>query len=145
MVDLAQGSLLPNDLAMSSDVDEFPAGAELVAADAPRTYTSRPRRPKRASTAASRAPEGSTDPVLASLLRLEVLVATLTRVALQPVLEKELKDPAAQVIYEATGEKTAREIASTAGVGLGTVSRTWARWAGLGLVVKDGTGYRRAF
>jgi len=87
----------------------------------------------------------SGDPVLASLVRLEGLVAILARVALKPVLESELKERASLVIYEMTGESTVKEISAAAGVSVGTVSNTWTRWARLGLVVKSGTGYRRSF
>lgn len=67
----------------------------------------------------------------------------IARVALRPVLEEQLKDPVGRTVYEGTGEKTVREIATAAGVSISTVSQRWQRWEELGLVVKDGPRYRR--
>jgi hypothetical protein len=146
MPDLVQGSFLPDNSAVSVGADlPMPEGATVVSSEISPEEAPRSRRPRRAGRSTPASPDGPVDPVLGSLFRLEGLVATLVRVALRPVLEEELKEPSAQAIYEATGEKTAREIASAVGVGVATVSRTWTRWAALGLVVKDGTGYRRAF
>lgn len=89
--------------------------------------------------------EGDEGALIAAVGRIENLLMILVRRAVQPVLEEELKDSTARAIYEATGEKTAREIAQATGVGVATVSRTWARWESLGLVVKEGSRYRRPF
>lgn len=83
------------------------------------------------------------EPQLATLLRIEALLTLLAKRSIQPLLEQELIDPTARKIYEATGNKTVREIAEETGVGIGTVSRTWSRWEGLGIVTKEGTRYRR--
>jgi DNA-binding transcriptional regulator YhcF (GntR family) len=77
------------------------------------------------------------------LLRIEALLTLLAKRSIQPLLEQELSEPIARKIYEATGDKTVREIAEETGVGIGTVSRTWARWETLGIVTKEGTRYRR--
>lgn len=89
--------------------------------------------------------ESADGALIAALGRIESLLMILVRRAVQSALEEELKDPTMRAIYEATGEKTAREIAQAAGVGVATVSRTWSRWESLGLVVKEGARYRRPF
>jgi hypothetical protein len=146
MLDVVQASLLPDNSTASVGADPSLTGeAAAVSSEISPEEAPRARRPRRSGRSTPTSPDGPVDPVLASLFRLEGLVSTLVRVALRPVLTEELKEPSAQVIYEGTGEKTAREIAIAAGVGVATVSRTWTRWAALGLIVKDGTGYRRAF
>jgi DNA-binding transcriptional regulator YhcF (GntR family) len=76
-------------------------------------------------------------------LRIETLLTLLAKRSIRPLLEQELSEPIARKIYEATGDKTVREIAEETGVGIATVSRTWARWETLGIVTKEGTRYRR--
>ena len=92
-------------------------------------------------------PRRTTEPegILPVLSRIEALLRVLVRHEIQPVIEEELKDPTLKGIYEATGEKSVREMSQQVGVGVATVSRTWARWEALGLVAKDGTRYRRLF
>jgi hypothetical protein len=124
-----------------------PSGEAVPADAASRLAAPRPR-PRRTSSQAARGTSGlvsTEDPVVTSLLRIEGLLRTLVRISMRSVMDEELKEPAARAIYEATGDHTAREIAAAAGIGVGTVSRTWSRWETMGLVVKDGTRYRRAF
>lgn len=102
----------------------------------------------RQAGAAAAAGTGAGPPVavlVEAVRRIEDLLTILVRRAVRPALEEELKDSTARAIYEATGEKTAREIAQATRVSVATVSRTWTRWEALGLVVKDGTRYRRLF
>ena len=123
----------------------------LIVADAdetaPPTPSAAPKRRRRSApaNATGTATEGQEPGLLATLERIENLLMILVRRAVQPALQEELKDSTARAIYEATGEKTARDIAQTTGVGVATVSRTWARWESLGLIVKEGSRYRRPF
>lgn len=97
----------------------------------------------RRRTSPARAAGRDVDPQLAAILRIEALLTLLAKRSIQPLLVQELKDPIARKIYEATGDKTVREIAEEIGVGLGTISRMWSRWEVLGMLTKEGTRYRR--
>lgn len=80
----------------------------------------------------------------ACLQRIESLLKLLVKLQLKPILETELADEQSRKVYEMTGENTAPEIANATALGLGTVSGKWTRWEQPGLVVKDGSRYRKS-
>jgi DNA-directed RNA polymerase specialized sigma24 family protein len=83
---------------------------------------------------------------------LDVLVSTLAELreqtlwlrflgmeALGPKLETALVTSKQRAVFELSdGERSVREIADLAAVGVGTVSRLWSEWAQLGIVVESG-------
>ncbi len=82
--------------------------------------------------------------ILASLQRIESLLALLVKLGQAPLLIAELKDDKLRRLYEMTGEQTREQIARATDLSTGTVSGTWARWEQLGLLVKDGSRYRKS-
>lgn len=106
----------------------------------------RSTRQKRSATPNAQEKSLSTsEQLVASLSRIEELLGILVRQSVRPALAQEFEDPISKAIYLATGDYTAREIAQKVGVGIATVSRAWARFEGLGLVMKEGSRYRRIF
>ncbi|TKJ35706.1 MAG: hypothetical protein CEE38_13935 [Planctomycetes bacterium B3_Pla] len=77
------------------------------------------------------------------LQRIEVLLTVLVKNQLSDVINKELGDSKKKKIYELTGKYSASEIGKKVGTSAMTVSRLWQGWENLGLLVKDGKGYRR--
>lgn len=83
---------------------------------------------------------------------LDVLVSTLGELreqtkwlrflglqALAPTLDAVLVTSKQRAVFDlSNGERSVREIATMAGVGVGTVSRLWSEWAQHGLVVESG-------
>ncbi len=82
--------------------------------------------------------------IVASLRRIEYFLALLVKLEQAPVLVAELKDDRLRRLYDMTGEQTREQIASAIDLSAGTVSGTWARWEQLGLLVKDGSRYRKS-
>jgi|SRR5689334_10462510 len=80
---------------------------------------------------------------LVELKKISLLLSTLVKCQLAPVLEAELHDKTRRTIYEMTGTKTVKEIAAEINMAVGTVSQAWSRWEQLGLVFKDGKSYRK--
>jgi Fic family protein len=79
----------------------------------------------------------------ATLRRIEELLATVVKAGLAPVLESELADKGQRFLYEHVGKLTGQELAKKSGLSTSTVSRTLQKWEQLGLLVKEGKGYRR--
>ena len=74
---------------------------------------------------------------------IEMYLKSLLALTMAPVLEEELSDDTAKAIYELVGVNTGQEIADKVGVSNATVSRALSRWAGMGILVKDGSHYTR--
>jgi CRP-like cAMP-binding protein len=129
----------------SADIEQAESEQPRTAQVVSRRGARRPPARRSVVSGAEATLEGDERSLIAAVTRIESLLMILVRRAVQPALEEELRDTTARAIYDATGEKTAREIAQATGVGVATVSRTWARWEALGLVVKEGTRYRRPF
>lgn len=83
--------------------------------------------------------------ILDCLQRLERLLAILVRAQLGPVLERELTDKRMVDLWRLTGNATQRDVKRRLNMSANTISATWQRWERLGLLVKDGKEYRRAF
>jgi predicted transcriptional regulator len=78
-----------------------------------------------------------------SLQNMERYLRILVSIQLKPALDEVLSDKKNKKIYELTGAKTASEIAKKTTVSEATISRLYAKWEILGLVTKDGVGYKK--
>lgn len=83
--------------------------------------------------------------ILDCLRRLERSLAILVRTQLGPVLERELTDKRMADLWELTGNATQRDVKKRLNMSANTISATWQRWERLGLLVRDGKEYRKAF
>lgn len=83
--------------------------------------------------------------LLDCLQRIERSVSILVRAELGPVLEKELSDKRMADLWKLTGKATQRDVKKRLNMSANTISATWQRWERLGLLVRDGKEYRRAF
>jgi DNA-binding MarR family transcriptional regulator len=83
------------------------------------------------------------DPVVDRLERIEMWLNVLVRIQLAPILDRETSDPRSAQLYELTGEVPAKEIAKKLKCSMTTVSDSWKRWERLGLLVKEGSRYRK--
>lgn len=80
---------------------------------------------------------------LRCLLRIEALLTALVRSAAAEALKEVSSDRKLARLLELTGKATVREASRKTGLSLGTISRTWQEWESRGLIVKEGTKYRR--
>jgi uncharacterized FlaG/YvyC family protein len=131
----------------SLDSSSFRVDPPAISSEEPPEEVAEERTPRRqTSKIKSRdEPLDNEEKLLRAVQRIESMLEVFLRQSLRPVLDKEFEDATARAIYEATGDKTVREIAQEVGVGIATVSRTWSRFEGLGLVIKDGSRYKRIF
>jgi hypothetical protein len=83
--------------------------------------------------------------ILASVQRIERYLEILTKQSIRAVMAEELSAPGSEALYLATGEKTITEIAEDIKWSPASISRAWTRWHRLGIVSKDGRGYRKTF
>ncbi len=81
---------------------------------------------------------------LATLQRIEELVAVIARVLISEKLQEILKDPQQRTIWEGAGRIPSKELAKKARVSLTTISGLWKKWEQAGLLIKEGKQYRRA-
>lgn len=84
----------------------------------------------------------ATDPQLA---RIEEWLRKIAKILMGPLLEAELSDERARKLYELTGKATADTLAKKLRCSKSTIFYHWKRWERLGLVVKQGRGYRKLF
>jgi hypothetical protein len=82
-------------------------------------------------------------PQLECLLRIEALLAALVRANFKETLAAISADRKLSRLFELTGRATVREASRKTGLGLGTISRAWQEWERLGLIIKDGTKYKK--
>jgi hypothetical protein len=85
------------------------------------------------------------DEILNSLSRIELSLSILVRAQLGPILQRELADKRMAELWNLTGSATQRQVKTRLNMSANTISATWQRWERLGLLVKDGKEYRRAF
>jgi hypothetical protein len=83
--------------------------------------------------------------LIASTRRIEQLLEILAKQSLRAIMAEELSDPESEALYKVTGTKTISEISTEIEWSIATISRTWTRWHRLGILVKDGRGYRKTF
>jgi len=76
--------------------------------------------------------------------RVEELLFVCAKAALAPHFDRECADDRLRRLYELTGVKSAEQICKELRMSKETVSKTWQRWETLGLLAKDGRGYRKA-
>jgi hypothetical protein len=77
------------------------------------------------------------------LNRIEQWVAIIAKAQLAPILQAELTDPRMAELYRLTGTSTQREVKDALNMSANTISDAWNRWERLGLLVRDGKGYRK--
>jgi hypothetical protein len=76
--------------------------------------------------------------MLAELREQSLWLKFLGTQAILPILEEVLETPKQRKIYELSdGRRSVRDIARSAEVGVGTVSRLWNQWAELGLAAES--------
>lgn len=85
------------------------------------------------------------DDILESLKRIEQSLSVLVRAQLGPILQKELADKRMAELWDLTGRATQRQVKTSLNMSANTISAAWQRWERLGLLVKNGNEYRRAF
>ena len=83
------------------------------------------------------------DQVRESIAKIEEHLATLVKLQMAPVLEKELQDDFGRKLWALTGKAKREEIRKKLMCAPNKLSETWTRWLQLGLVVKDGLTYRK--
>lgn len=81
--------------------------------------------------------------VLACLRRIEGLLHVLAKSQLRATMEQEFSDPKMRQVYALTETLSARELGKKMKWSRMKISRIWQRWEELGLVIKDGSQYRR--
>lgn len=81
--------------------------------------------------------------ILKSLERIEHLLRLILKSNLHEILAAEVSDPQRAIVFDLTGEKSREEIVAASKLSAGTVSGLWQRWEALGLVEREGKGYRR--
>ncbi len=86
---------------------------------------------------------GMQSEIVEELKKINLLLSSLLKTQIQPILEKELSDETRRKIYDLTGDTTVKEIAKKTGVAVGTVSMTWNRWEQLGIIHKNGKSYQK--
>jgi predicted transcriptional regulator len=77
------------------------------------------------------------------LQRIEDLLTTLVKTQLSNVIKIELGQSDMKKLYAFTGNQTIREIEKEIKIPRTTISRIWQRWEQLGLLIKDGSTYRK--
>jgi hypothetical protein len=77
--------------------------------------------------------------------RLVELVEALVHMRISEALEKELDDSKKRKLYELTGKKTQRELASITGMSVGSISGLWQHWHSRGILRKEGKFYYKFF
>ena len=85
----------------------------------------------------------SNEEVLAALTRIEYWLAILAKAQLVPIVNAELAEQKMAQLYALTGSATQREIKKKLRVSANTISDAWNRWERMGLIVRDGTQYRK--
>ena len=83
------------------------------------------------------------DQVRESIARIEEHLATMVKLQMAPVLEKELQDEFRQKLWALTGKAKREEIRKKLKCGPNRIAETWARWEQAGLIVRDGQNYRK--
>lgn len=84
-------------------------------------------------------------PELATLKRIEALVAVIAKAALAQPLAEILADKKLRQIFEGAGRIARPELERRTGFSGGKISGLWKQWESKGLMVKDGKSYRPIF
>jgi hypothetical protein len=77
------------------------------------------------------------------LARIEELLTVLAKAALAQTMREELGEKNLRRLYDLTGNTSVKEISAKTGFSTGKISGVWQRWQELGLLIKDGTQYRK--
>ena len=83
--------------------------------------------------------------VVARLERIEMLLAAIAKAQMRPALAEISKDHKTKQIYKLIGKHPGQDIAKKVGVSGATVSRALKNMESLGLIVKEGSQFRRLF
>lgn len=89
--------------------------------------------------------EPQPDSVLEALSRIEDLLKIVVRQLLRETLDQELRDDSVRKVFDLTGTMSRDELVRATGVSAGKISSLWVRWESLGLLVRDGRGYKKRF
>lgn len=77
------------------------------------------------------------------LRRIEELLTALVRATLADAVASQLKDKKHRILYEGTGRLSVRELSDKTGFSMGKISGLWQKWEQAGLLVKDGSKYKK--
>ncbi len=87
----------------------------------------------------------SDDAILLELQRQTRWLRLLGLQALRPLLQETLRTDKQKLAFELSdGQRSVREVARLAGIGIGTVSRMWAQWIASGICVEAAAAPGRA-
>lgn len=85
------------------------------------------------------------DDILAVLKRLDLLLTSLVKWHIAHRIDEVKADKTNRTLYENVGVLKQTELAKKAGIAQSGVSETLQKWEAEGLLVKEGTQYRRLF
>jgi hypothetical protein len=91
---------------------------------------------------ASRKHKNEENDELATLERIEVLVAAIARAALAAPLSEIMGHSKFRLLYEKAGSIARPELERRTGFSGGKISGLWKQWEAKGLMIKDGKSYR---
>jgi hypothetical protein len=84
------------------------------------------------------------DDNLAAILRdIEKHLAALVRFNHAQIMKEAITSPLEQKVFEMTGVKGQKEICSELHISASTLSELWNKWADLGILIKQGNGYKK--
>jgi len=78
------------------------------------------------------------------LKRIVELLTVLAKAQLSDVVKSQLKDKRHRQLYELTGQLSIRELSRRTGFSIGKISGIWQQWEQVGLLIKDGSQYKKA-
>ena len=87
-------------------------------------------------------PSNAATEELASLKRIEVLVAAIAKAALAEPLSEIMDDSKLRLLYEKAGSIARPELERRTGFSGGKISGLWKQWEIKGLMVKAGKSYK---
>lgn len=73
------------------------------------------------------------------------LLKDLIKLTASPILQKELLDDRTKSLFELTGELTAEQICKKLKMSKPTVLTMWKKWELLGIIKREGKGYKKIF
>jgi hypothetical protein len=85
----------------------------------------------------------TTDEIAQSLKNIEKHLETLVRFNYAQIKKQAFANEAEEQVFEMTGVKGQKEICSELHISPNKLSDLWNKWLNMGLLVKDGTSYKK--